>query len=320
MTDAPGRSCPLHYRYRPGELARADTIAADAAWIVGGLYGNVDALTAIVQRVAQERAGGRRVALIFNGDFHWFDADPDDFAAVQEAVLTEHAIAGNVELELAQPDPVAGCGCAYPDFVDDATVERSNRIIERLRATAAALPRARNRLAALPRLLRVEVAGSVTGIIHGDPESVAGWQLAIERVADARRPLSTATVADWAHSARVDAFASSHTCLPWSAVFGDTVVINNGSAGMPNFTGDPRVVVTRIAPAAAAPPDALYGHQSGATRWDAVALDYDRDRWWRRFARTWPEGSPAHASYARRIRRGPAFTPADALPPVGSAV
>ena len=320
MTDAPGRSCPLHYRYRPGELARAETVAADVAWVVGGLYGNVDALAAIGERVEAERAGGARVALVFNGDFHWFDADAADFATVQAAALGERAIAGNVELELAQPDPGAGCGCAYPEFVDDATVECSNRIIERLQATAAALPRARDRLAALPRLLRLEVADSVTGIIHGDPESLAGWRFSIERATDPERPLAADTVSAWARDARVDAFACSHTCLPWAARFDGTVVINNGSAGMPNFAGDPRVVVTRVAPADSVHPEALYGRQRGNTRWDAVAIAYDSDAWWRRFRRTWPEGSPAHASYARRILHGPRFTPADAVPRVGAAV
>jgi len=29
-----------------------------------------------------ERSAGTRVALVFNGDFHWFDAHPEDFAAV----------------------------------------------------------------------------------------------------------------------------------------------------------------------------------------------------------------------------------------------
>lgn len=319
MSDAPGRSCPLHYRHRPGELARADEIEADVAWVAGGLYGNPEALTAIRRAVATERAEGRRVALIFNGDFHWFDADPGDFAEVQDAVLAEHAIAGNVELELAQPDPGAGCGCAYPDFVDDATVERSNRIIERLRATAGAVPRARDRLAALPRLLRVRVGDSVTGVIHGDPESVAGWQFAIEHVTDPLQPLSPDRVAAWAAEAHVDAFACSHTCLPWAARFHDIAVINNGSAGMPNFRGDRRALVTRIAANERAHPRALYGIDRDGVRWEAVPVEYDSGAWWQRFISAWPEGSPARASYAERILHGPAFERVAATPAVPGA-
>lgn len=307
MKPGPGRSCPLHYRYGPGELARAATLEADTAWVVGGLYGNPEALDAIRAAVEAERAAGIDAALVFNGDFHWFDAEPDDFDRVQAAVLAEHALAGNVELELADPEPGAGCGCGYPDFVDDATVAYSNRIIERLKATARSRPGAADALAALPRLLRVRVGDTVTGVIHGDPESVAGWQLAVERVEDTERPLAADTVARWAAEGAVDAFACTHTCLPWAGRLGDVPVINNGSAGMPNFRGDPRALVTRIAPAGSTHPDALYAEEHAGTRWEAVAIPHDTRAWWQRFEHTWPAGSPAHASYADRILEGPPF-------------
>lgn len=313
MSDTPGRSCPLHYHYGAGELAGATELDVDIAWIVGGLYGNVDALHAIQHQVERERADGHRVALVFNGDAHWFDTGAEDFAAIEAAMGAEHAIAGNVELELAQPDPDAGCGCAYPESVDDATVERSNRIIERLRATADAQPGVRERLAALPRLLRLRIGDTVTGVVHGDPESVAGWRFAIE---NAPR-LQSEQVAAWATDGDVGAFACSHTCLPWAATFNGVVVINNGSAGMPNFRGDPRVVVTRIAGEPRPHPQAIYGHAHQGTRWEAVAVTYDSDHWWQRFLQAWPEGSDAHASYARRILEGPEFAPEDATPVIG---
>lgn len=314
MTNGPGRTCPLHYRYRPGELARATTVEAHTAWVVGGLYGNPEALHAIVAAVDAERAAGLEAALVFNGDFHWFDADPGDFAAIQSTVLGTHALAGNIELELASPDPEAGCGCAYPDFVDDATVAYSNRIIERLRDTARQVPGATEALADLPRVLRVRVGETVTGVIHGDPESLAGWAFSVERVVDADPPLAADTVIGWAREAGVDAFACTHTCLPWAGCFGPVAVINNGSAGMPNFRGDPRPLVTRIAPAGAAHPNALYAEVTGGTRWEAVALEYDAKAWLERFERTWPAGTPARASYERRIRSGPDHDLARARP------
>jgi len=314
MKPGPGRSCPLHYRYRPGELAGADTLAADTAWVVGGLYGNIEALAAIVAAVEAERTAGLDAALVFNGDFHWFDADPDDFAAIQATVLGAHTLTGNIEIELARPDPQAGCGCAYPDFVDDATVEYSNRIIERLRETAREVPGATAALADLPRVLRVRIGDRVTGVIHGDPESLAGWDFSIERVTAAERPLAHDTVIGWARDTGVDAFACTHTCLPWAGCFGPVQVINNGSAGMPNFRGDPRPLVTRIAPADAAHPAALYAEQAGGTRWEAVAIDYDATAWMERFARTWPADSPARASYGKRFRDGPDHDLAQARP------
>lgn len=273
--------------------------------MVGGLYGNVEALDAIVARVAAERAAGKDAALVFNGDFHWFDADPDDYLAVQRVVRDAHAVSGNVELELADPHAGAGCGCAYPAFVDDAVVSRSNRIIERLRENVIAVRDRYGALDDLPRLLRLEVGGAVTGILHGDPEEVAGWRFAWESVTDSAAPLSTDQVRTWAEAGAVDAFACTHTCLPWAARFGDTVVINNGSAGMPNFAGDPRVLVTRIAADASRHPDALYGIERNGVRWEAVAVEFDTAAWLERFQRTWARGSPAYESYYERITRGP---------------
>jgi hypothetical protein len=138
-----------------------------------------------------ERAGhepGVPPAIVFNGDFHWLDLDPEDFQAISETVLAHHATKGNVEAELAS-DEDAGCGCAYPDYVGDE-VDRSNQIMTRLRATARQFPHVVRRPGDLPRHVTASVAGHRVGIIHGDPESLAGWRLALEameRSAAARR-------------------------------------------------------------------------------------------------------------------------------------
>lgn len=310
---APGRSCPLSYRHGPAALASAPRRRAAVAWVVGGLYGNVEALDALLARVAQGSEGAD-VCLVFNGDFHWFDTDPADFAYVQDMVLQHEALAGNVEAELAAPQPDAGCGCAYPGFVDDATVARSNRIIERLRATAAAVAGATTALARLPWLLRLEIGDRVVGVVHGDPDSLAGWGFAREHLPHRGGPTDAATVRAWARQARVDAFACSHTCLPWAGSPGGVAVINNGSAGMPNFRGLRQGLATRIAAASNPAPDALYAVTAGTTRLEAVPIAYDHAAWERRFLRAWPAGSPAHASYYRRIVEGPALDPVDARP------
>ena len=115
--------------------------------MIGGLYGNLEALAAIQALAAREPGP---VTLVFNGDFHWFDVDDADFAHVTAEVLRHAALRGNVETEIAAEDSGAGCGCAYPADVSDAEVERSNEILARLRATAARAPLLRARLAALP--------------------------------------------------------------------------------------------------------------------------------------------------------------------------
>lgn len=315
-----GRVCPLSYRHGAGALTDAPTLAADVAWIAGGLYGNVNALAAIEARVNAE-ADGARTRLIFNGDFHWFDTDPGDFAAIQQRVLVHTALAGNVETELSTPDRGAGCGCAYPEFVDDATVERSNLIIEQLRATAGGIPAAATALATLPRLLRLEIGGSTVGVIHGDPDALAGWGLAVERMDGTARATDPETVYRWADVARVDAFACTHTCLPWAGTPGGIPVINNGSAGMPNFRGRiDEVLVSRIAPIERPAPDALYAVTAAGLRYEAIPIAIDGAGWRERFTASWPPGSAAHVSYYARLSEGPAHCLEDARPRTDSAI
>lgn len=313
---APGRSCPLHYRYAPEVFAAPPPqplSGLETLYVVGGLYGNPLALARVLELF--DREPGRK-RLVFNGDFHWFDADPAVFAQVQRDVLAQVALRGNVETELAADDAGAdaGCGCAYPDWVGDEVVERSNRILHRLRE--AATPAQRAQLAALPMWARAEVGGLQLGIVHGDATSLAGWGFAQEHLRDATHRDG---VRRWFARAGVDAFACTHTCLPvfqGLRVAGGRAlrwVLNNGAAGMPNFAGDAAGLLTRIALAPFAGRDRRFGLRAGAVFVDAVAIEVDREAWQRLFLRQWPVGSDAHASYFGRIMRGPAYGPEQAV-------
>jgi hypothetical protein len=306
----PGRSCPLSYRYGAQALARAPELRVDTLWIAGGLYGNPFALERLVELYESERGSK---ALVFNGDFHWFDVH--DFGRIDDAVAAYAATRGNVETELAAPLAGAGCGCAYPAWVDNGTVERSNRIIERLRAAAQRHPESLRRLAALPMHLVAEVAGERVAIVHGDADGLAGWGFSQESLAGGagRR---AAQAAFERSQARI--FASSHTCLPVMAWFpGERIVVNNGAAGMPNFRGTRYGIATRISVRASG--RALYGQRAGAAHIEAIALEYDHDAWLRHFLAQWPAGSDAYASYCKRIVDGPAFGLAQALRPRAAA-
>jgi hypothetical protein len=259
-------------------------------------------------RAARERGPA---TLVFNGDFHWFDADRGIFEQVNEAVLGHRALRGNVETEIAGEDSGAGCGCAYPDFVGEAEVERSNRIIERLRATARLFPETRARLGGLQPYLVAEVAGIRVGVVHGDAESLAGWGFSQEAMRD---PAQRSRAAGWFDAAGVAVFASSHSCLPVMQALdtprGKRVLANNGAAGMPNFHGSRYGLITRVSREAA--PDALYGTGIEGVRVEALPVRYDHDGFARDFLASWPAGSPAHASYHRRITAGPGYAVADA--------
>ncbi|MEO6409535.1 MAG: hypothetical protein ABIO45_12390 [Burkholderiaceae bacterium] len=307
----PGRSCPLAYRYAPAAFARPASLECETLFVVGGVYGNRPALRRIVELFDAEPG---RKRLVFNGDFHWFDVDPAVYAEIGATVLAHEALRGNVETELAVEDADgaddAGCGCGYPEWVDDAVVAHSNAILRGLRATARQHPALTRAAAALPMTLRADVAGMRVAIVHGDATSLAGWGFAHERLADRSH---AATVAGWFDAAQVDLFASSHTCLPVFQRFGNGLVLNNGAAGMANFSGHGEGLLTRISTRRFDGPQARYGTRRDRLFIDAIAVDFDAPAWQAEFLAQWPPGSSAHASYWRRIVDGPDHTLAQAM-------
>jgi hypothetical protein len=301
---APGRNCPVSYRYDAAAVFNKIDLHVETLWIAGGLYGNPFALERLLELYESE-PGSK--ALVFNGDFHWFDTE--DFIAIDDAVRAHFATRGNVETELAAPLDGAGCGCAYPDWVDDGTVERSNRIIERLRAAARRHPAALERLGALPMHLVAEVGGERVAIVHGDADSLAGWGFSQELLSSAA---GRAAALERFTRAEVRVFASSHTCLPVLASLpGERVLVNNGAAGMPNFRGTQFGLATRISVFAGKTP--VYSERAAGVFVEAIALDYDAAAWQRRFLAQWPAGSDAHLSYYQRIVSGPRYNVGQAL-------
>ena len=311
----PGRTCPRTYRTRPEALREQSPLTTETVYVIGGLYGNEAALAAVEALAEREVEAGRpRPVLLFNGDFHWFNATPDAFRRVNEAVLAHTALQGNVEAEVATPSPGAGCGCAYPDWVGADTVARSNQIMERLREVGTSASRLVDRLGELPRQRAVQVGEATIGVVHGDPESLAGWGLAVEAMPPPGR--TPDRLADWFRAAAVDAFACTHTCLPYLQAFevdqDRRLVVNNGAAGMPNFRGDDQGLLTRIG-TTPFPGEARYGTRLRGTYVDAVGVPCRPPAWLEWFEETWPPGSPARASYHDRIVNGPAHRRSNAV-------
>jgi hypothetical protein len=298
---AAGRMCPVDYCYEPSVFDRPAEIAADVLYVVGGLYGNLAALAAVEQLAEGERAP---VTIVFNGDFHWFDAEPAWFDAIETGVKRHAATRGNVETEIARSGDIgAGCGCAYPDSVADAVVARSNEILQDVRAAASGA--ARMRLAALPMHMVGAVGGLRVGIVHGDAAALAGWRFDAGALDD---PANRSWLADIRAQARIDVFASTHTSLAalrdLALPGGRLTVINNGAAGMPNFSGSQFGLISRLAtqPSRHVP---VYGTSHDGIHIDALAIHYDTAAFLDRFLARWPAGSAAHASYFRRIIDGP---------------
>ena len=307
---AAGRVCPADYRYDPAVLDRPADINTPVLYVVGGLYGNAEALDAVEQLASAERA---RVTLVFNGDFHWFDAESLWFSALDRRVARHAAIRGNVETEIARPAEVgAGCGCAYPESVDDGVVQRSNLILAELRTIATT--DVQERLATLPMHRVAQVGGLRIGIVHGDAAALAGWRFDPAALDD---PANRAWLAEVLGRSRLDAFASTHTCAAALRDFalpgGRLTVINNGAAGMPNFSGTRFGLISRIA-TSPSPHGAVYGLVRDGVYFDAVPVPYEHDAFLERFLGRWPEGSAAHESYFRRMMAGPDHAVAVARP------
>lgn len=308
---APGRICPRDYTYPPSSLARGADFRAETLYVAGGLYGNLAALTEIDAMATREKTPPQ---IVFNGDYHWFDAEPGWFAAIERGVTPHRALRGNVETEAARGEDIgAGCGCAYLPSVSGDVVRRSNEILTELAAVVPTAARAR--LSALPMTLVADVGALRIGIVHGDAQALAGWRFAQDMLDD---KASTRWLAHVREATNIDVFACTHTCLAALRDFvlpsGRLTVANNGATGMPNFAGTQFGIITRIAttPSLHKP---LYGIARDGVHIDALAVAYDDDAFLRRFLARWPEGSPAHASYYGRIMHGPDFTPAQAAPP-----
>ncbi|MDL1860150.1 hypothetical protein FBR04_03850 [Betaproteobacteria bacterium PRO7] len=317
QSEPAGRLCPPHYGYSPRAFARPPEIATDTLYAIGGLYGNPYALDAIDAMAATEVVPPKRV---FNGDFHWFDAEPDLYAEIQRRVVAAPgtvALRGNVETEIASDDGTAGCGCAYPESVPDDDVERSNAILARLRAVARTLCEggfhSRRLLGELPMHAVALVGEARIAVVHGDAWALAGWRFAHDSLHDEER---AAQLAGALELGAVDGYACSHTCAPALKAFERGFVINNGAAGMANFAGTSFGVLTRISTRGlprALERTRLYGLFDAGCFVDALKIEFDLAAWLARFDAIWPADSPAAVSYRRRILEGPAFTIDQAL-------
>jgi hypothetical protein len=326
MTTETASACPLEYRYGPSAFKTAQTNRVHTAYVVGGLYGNVPALQAIEAMQAAEQAQGRAVTLVFNGDYNWFNTDEASFVRVNQAALRGLSIRGNVEAEMNSPTD-EGCGCNYPDYFNAEYVERSNAIMSLLRKRARQHPSLCDSVAQLPYIRVLEIGACRIGIVHGDAQSLSGWDFAAERLSPTgiccsgdnagTEQTSLELIEHCFRQAGVDAFASTHTCLPHAhdyCVDGKArLIINNGSAGMPNFAGSDFGLITRISEDASVPAGSLYGIEINGVRFDAIPVQFNKGQFLECFNQNWPEGSPARIAYEDRLLRGPAFTLKDAV-------
>jgi hypothetical protein len=288
-----GRDCPLDYRLAADAFSGEALFACETLYVVGGLYGNRQALAALQRRLAAEP----KARVVFNGDAHWFDRDPEIFQQIEQGISAHLALRGNVETELGRADDSgAGCGCAYPRSVDNAVVERSNAIQQELNSTVQGLPGMAECLAARPATALVSVGGRRVAISHGDEQSLAGWSCSREALGEPQRQQQ---LDQWLATNRLSVLATSHSCAAVALNLEHGALTNNGAAGMPNFAGGRYGLLSRIA--TTPHPAALYRCQRDGLYIEALPLNYDHHAFLADFDRQWPAHSPAALSYRSRV-------------------
>ncbi len=301
-----GRMGADDYAIAAAEWDKAPFAACDTLYSVGGLYGNVWAMKAVVNMLEGEDGD---VCVALNGDYHWFDATLESFLEVEEMVSRFTPMNGNVELELARAQACGvGCGCSYPTSMSDAFVGRSNAIYARIKEAISAKPGLAASLAGRPAWGIAQVGGTRVALTHGDEKSVSGWGCSTDSLREAAR-LEELDAFFTAHG--IGVLSTTHTCAAAAVCTPHGAVINNGSAGLPEYKGLLYGLVNRIS--TTRHPDAVYRARVEDVWVEAVPVRYDQDAFIRWFDAIWEPDSPAAISYRPRAVAGPDVSFADAV-------
>ena len=146
------------------------------------MYGNPRALDAI-EGMLQEEKGD--VAVLFNGDFNFFNANVEDLDQINRKIMRFYsATAGNIEISISSEERGSdGCGCDYPSYVSKDVVARSDLIVSKLGEVASDLDAGvLSWLRALNPFDNYCIGGARVAILHGDPHSLSGWSFAVENL------------------------------------------------------------------------------------------------------------------------------------------
>ncbi|MBG9980552.1 hypothetical protein [Facklamia lactis] len=274
--------------------------------VIGGLYGNKFALDNILESTDTNDI------LVFNGDFHWFDYRPEDFNYIQKNVNNNYAIWGNVEKELVRKNDVGlGCGCAYPNSINDIVVDRSNEIHQQLKRNKIINTKINN----LPSTLTFNINEFKIGITHGDEKYIAGWDCSLEKLKQIERQKE---IIKWMKFYDIDILATTHTCGT-AFLYSDDhqkIISNNGAAGMPNFKGTNFGLSTRIS-ISNRNKHAVYSQSITKNNQkiyvELVPIQYSQNKYIKWFDSIWPKGTSAEKSYRNRIIKGPNITLNDSI-------
>ena len=307
---APGRSCPTAYRYAAAHASTARRMSRPGrCYVVGGLYGNVEALDEVAR--AWPRASRRRRRSSSTATSTGSTSAADDFRRVQRrgAARTPRCAATSRRRSPARTRAPAAAAPIPLDVSDARRRALQRGYSARLRETARALPRRRAaRSPALPMhargargrgtrrdRARRRVVARRLGVRAGRPRRPGHRRWLDDAFATSRRgrlrqqphlPAGAARVRLRPRPRRRSPTTARRACRTSR---GERFGADHAHLGAP------------------APAIALYGARVAGVFVDALAVRYDTPAWQRRFLASWPAGSAAHDSYFRRIAHGPGF-------------
>lgn len=301
-----GRVGADDYAINSEEWNKDPFATCDVLYSVGGLYGNVEAMKTIISMAAAEDGD---VCVALNGDYHWFDGTLESFLEIENLIAPYVPMNGNVEFELSREQACGvGCGCSYPTSMSDDFVGRSNAIYARLKEAIsekeglAALLRGRSAWGV------VRVGDTLVGLTHGDEKSVSGWGCSVDSLHEKER---LEELNEFFANHQIDILSTTHTCAAAAVALENGIVINNGSAGLPEYKGLLYGLINRIAKAPHS--DAIYRAKIKGVYVEAVPVRYNQEAFIKWFDSIWESDSPAAKSYRPRAVSGPDTVFSDAV-------
>lgn len=259
----------------------------DEIYCAGGLYGNPFALFEILNFIGDAKC-------VFNGDYHWFDADKFWFSKNERNLQNQILLNGNVELELCNENSIS-CGCNYPEFVSDDTKIWANQIHQILKSEVNEIlpPNLINR----PTTFSLKVGNLSLAITHGDEKTLSGWGFSAQNLAKKSRQ---SEIYNWLAKNSFDAIFSTHTCTKVFADLNDKIVLNNGAAGLSTVGTNGVILRTGIKPKS----KTIFSKKIKNTFLEAHLVKYDNAKFIKWFDEIWGINSPASKSYRDRILKG----------------
>jgi hypothetical protein len=76
----------------PKLIRNSKDLNSDIVYVVGGLYGNIEALDAIECRVKEDEVAAKKPLVVFNGDFNFFNNKDEEWVNVNKRGLLPIAL------------------------------------------------------------------------------------------------------------------------------------------------------------------------------------------------------------------------------------